>query len=137
MNPKAPVFWQQFVKNQTDTTNASLGGGLGLALLGTTCCALPIVLVSLGMGSVVASVVSVVPWVAWLSQYKTITFSITASVLTYNAWRLHRLNRNAQCSIKEGRRLKWQKRVLGISALIFGIAVFASYALLPLTLWLE
>lgn len=142
-------------------TNTSLLSGFGLALIGTTCCALPIVLVTLGMGSVVASVVSVLPWLAWLSQYKAITFSVTALVLAYSGWRLRSFNRvthkfagsefgrpqdgpqaepqgrGEQCSIEDGKRLKWQKRLLRISAAIFGIAVFAAYALLPITLWLE
>ena len=34
-------------------TDTSLFSGLGLALIGTTCCALPIALVTLGMGSAV------------------------------------------------------------------------------------
>lgn len=58
------------MKRENLSTNTSLASGFGLALLGTTCCALPIVLVTLGMGSVVASVVSALPVLAWLSQYK-------------------------------------------------------------------
>jgi mercuric ion transport protein len=119
------------------TTNASLAGGLGLALLGTTCCALPIILVTAGMGSVVASVVSTLPWLASLSQYKGITFSITALVLAYSWWRLSRSGQSGQCVVEEGRRLKWQRRVLGISTVIFIAAVLAAYALLPITLWFE
>jgi len=119
------------------TTNTSLTSGLGLALLGATCCALPIVLVTLGMGSVVASVASVLPWLTWMSQYKAITFSITALVLGYSGWRLRSHSMRAHCSVEEGRRLKWQKRMLSISAAIFVAAVFAAYALLPITLWLE
>ena len=125
------------MNNGDATTNTSLASGLGLALLGTTCCALPIILVTAGMGSVVASVVSMLPWLAWLSQYKAITFSITALVLTYSWWRLRRTGQSAQCVIEDGKRLKWQRRVLGISTAIFIAAVFAAYALLPITLWLE
>jgi len=118
-------------------TNSSLLGGFGLALLGTTCCALPIVLVTLGMGSVVASVVTALPWVAWLSQYKAITFSLTGLVLVYSWWRLRATGISGQCSINEGKRLKRQKRLLSINTAIFAAAVFAAYALLPITLWLE
>lgn len=116
-------------------TNASLLSGFGLALLGTTCCALPIVFVTLGMGSVVASAISVVPGLAWLSQYKAITFSITALILTYSGIRLWRIGNSSRCSIDDGKQLKWQKWLLGVSTVIFGIAVFAAYALLPITLW--
>ena len=118
-------------------TNTSLLSSFGLVLIGSTCCALPIMLVTLGLGSVVASVVSVLPWLVWLSQYKAITFSVTTLVLAYSGWRLRRSNRAAQCSIEDGRRLKLQKRLLGVSVVIFLIAVFAAYALLPITLWLE
>jgi len=125
------------MNNDNVTTNTSVASGFGLALLGTTCCALPIILVSIGMGSVVASVVSALPWLAWLSQYKGITFSITALVLAYSWWRLRRTGLSGQCAIEDGKRLKWQRRVLGISTAIFIAAVFAAYALLPISLWLE
>jgi len=126
---------QKTMKITDKSTSASLWSGFSLAVLGTTCCALPIALVALGMGSSVASLVSVLPWLAWLSQYKAITFSVTALVLAYSGWRLRRINRATQCSIEDGKRLKWQKRLLGVSAVIFGVAVFAAYALLPITLW--
>lgn len=125
------------MSSENSTTNTSLASGLGLALLGTTCCALPIVLVTLGMGSVVASVVSVLPWLAWLSQYKAATFSVTGLVLGHSWWRLRRTGGSGQCAIEDGKRLKWQKRLLGISTAIFVAAVFAAYALLPIVLWLE
>ncbi|MDT8321734.1 MAG: hypothetical protein RQ826_14535 [Xanthomonadales bacterium] len=125
------------MKSENLTTNTSLAGGFGLALLGTTCCALPIVLVTLGMGSVVASIVSALPVLAWLSQYKAATFSVTGLVLAYTWWQLRRTGQSGQCAIEDGKRLKWQKRVLGVSTIIFVVAVFAAYALLPITLWLE
>lgn len=118
-------------------TNTSLAGGFGLALLGTTCCALPIVLVTLGMGSAVASVVSVLPVLAWLSHYKASTFSVTGVVLVYSWWRLRQTGQSGPCTIEDGKRLKWQKRVMGLNTAIFVAALFASYALLPITLWLE
>lgn len=119
------------------TTNASLAGGSGLALLGTTCCALPIVLVALGMGSVVASVVSALPVLAWLSQYKAATFSLTALVLAYSWWRLRRAAQSGQCVLEDGKHLKWQKWALGINTIIFVTALFAAYALLPVILWVD
>ena len=115
-------------------TNSSLLGGFGLALLGTTCCALPIALVSLGMGGVVASLVATLPWLAWLSQYKAITFFITALVLAYSWWRLHR---TGHCDLTSARLLKWQRRILAANSLIFIVSVFAAYALLPIALWLD
>ena len=115
-------------------TDTSLFSGQGLALIGTTCCALPIVLVALGLGSAVASMVAVMPWLTTLSQYKVVTFSLTAAVLFYSYWRLHRIK---VCSLADKRRLRWQKTVLWVSSVILLVSIFAAYALLPLTLWLE
>lgn len=125
---------------ETVKQNSLLASGFGLAVLGTTCCALPIVFVSLGFGSVVASVVSALPWLGWLSGYKAITFSVTALVLVYSWWRLAGIHRDLDadhCSISDGRRLHWQMRILIASSVIFVAAVFAAYALLPITRWLE
>jgi len=116
-------------KMKTDT---SLISGLGLAIIGTTCCALPIVLVALGLGSAVASMVAVMPWLTTLSQYKVITFSLTAAVLIYSYWRLHRIKVG---SLADKSRLRWQKAILWASTVILLVALFAAYALLPLTLW--
>ena len=49
-----------------------------LSLLGSTstllCCALPALLISLGMGAVMAGLTSAVPGIIWLSQYKVPLF---------------------------------------------------------------
>lgn len=115
-------------------TDTSLFSGLGLALIGTTCCALPIVLVALGLGSAVASMVAVMPWLTTLSQYKVVTFSLTPAALVYSYWRLHRIK---VCALADKNRLRWQKAVLWASTVILLLSLFAAYALLPLTLWLQ
>ena len=115
-------------------TDTSLFSGLGLALIGTTCCALPIVLVALGLGSAVASMVAVMPWLTTLSQYKVVTFSLTAAALVYSYWRLHRIK---VCALADKNRLRWQKAVLWSSSAILLLSLFAAYVLLPITLWLE
>lgn len=115
-------------------TDASLFSGLGLVLLGTTCCALPITLVTFGLGSAVASMVSALPWLTTLSQYKSVTFSLTGLVLAYSYWRLRQVK---ICSLADKHRLRWQKRLLFISAVILAVSLLAAYALLPLTLWME
>ena len=120
------------VDRESVKTNFSLLGGLGLALLGTTCCALPILLVTLGMGSAVASLVSALPWLATLSEYKAFTFSATALILAYCFLRLRQVD---YCELADQRRLKWQRALLLTSTGIFLVSVFAAYALLPLTLW--
>lgn len=55
------------------------------------CCALPSLLVALGMGATMAGLVSTVPQIVWLSQYKSFVFAgsalmlIVAGVLQYRA----------------------------------------------------
>ena len=116
------------------TTNASLLGGFGLALIGTTCCALPILLVALGMGSAVAAMVSALPWLVTVSQYKHITFTLTAIILAYSFWRLTRMT---ACDPSAQNTLKWQRRALWLSTAILILSMVTAYLLLPLSLWLD
>ena len=109
----------------------SVWSSLGLALVGTTCCALPITLVALGAGGAVASLASNAPWLIALSKYKGGTFSATVAVQAYAWWRL----RNAEsCGIEDARRLRWQRRVLIGSTALLVISVLAAYAALPLAI---
>ena len=52
------------------------------------CCALPIVLVSLGMGAVVASMASNIPFLIVLSQHKAWVFLASFILLILAAWGL-------------------------------------------------
>ncbi|PHQ76871.1 MAG: hypothetical protein COB74_00645 [Shewanella sp.] len=116
------------------TTNASLLGGFGLALIGTTCCALPILLVALGMGSAAAAMVSALPWLVTVSQYKHFTFILTAIILAYSFWRLARMT---ACEPGTQKTLKWQRRALWLSTAILILSMVTAYLLLPLSLWLD
>ena len=106
----------------------------GLALLGSACCALPIALVALGMGGVVASMISAIPWLTELSEYKSITFTLTGVLLAYSWWRVRRVS---QCDVSEGKRLRIQRIVLWTVTFVFVVSVFSAYALFPLTVWLD
>ena len=123
-------------------TNTTLFTGAGLAILSTTCCALPIALVSIGLGGAVASLFSNVPWLTTIAKYKAYTFGITAVLLGYSWYALFQLGNKmmqegAACSMKDQKILKWQKRTLIISTVLLAISVFAAYALLPLRIWIE
>ena len=65
------------------SAQASVLSAVGLTLLGTTCCALPIALVAIGAGGAMASLVSAVPWLSPLAEYKAVTFSATALLLGF------------------------------------------------------
>ena len=112
----------------------SVASTLLLSLVGTTCCALPITLIALGAGGAVASLASSAPWLIALSKYKALTFGATAALLGYSWWRLRRVT---ECSVADARRLRWQRRTLVAAAAILAVSVFAAYALLPITLWLD
>ena len=60
------------------------------------CCALPALLVTLGMGAALAGFISVAPWITVISEYKVFIF-IGAGILlilsSYFLW----INRNAPC----------------------------------------
>jgi predicted signal transduction protein with EAL and GGDEF domain len=61
---------------------------LALATSGSTliCCALPALLVSLGAGAVLASLVSAVPALIWVSVNKPLVFTLAATMLAIGGW---------------------------------------------------
>src|SRR6516162_4109336 len=65
------------------------GGFLGYLSLFTSlgtllCCALPSLLVLIGLGATVASVVTAAPWLITLSRHKEWTFTIAGLLITAN-----------------------------------------------------
>ena len=126
-----------------DTRKAAISAGgsvftaVGLTLLGTTCCALPIALVALGAGGAVASMASSLPWLVALSEYKLATFAFTAAALGYSWRQLRKLGLSHSCSIADAKRLRIQSWVLRGSTVVFGASVFAAYALLPIVMWFD
>lgn len=79
---------------------SKLASVLSLFASGSTlvCCALPALLVALGAGAALSSVVSVFPQIVWLSEYKVEVFSFATVMLAlsgYMQWRA----RNLSCPI--------------------------------------
>ena len=62
------------------------------------CCALPALLVTLGMGAVLAGFISMSPWITSISNYKNYIFVIAGIMLSLSILMLW-LNRNAPCPI--------------------------------------
>lgn len=58
------------------------------------CCALPILLVSLGMGAAVVSLTSSAPWLITLSEHKLWVFSASLVMLVLCAWFIYRPGRS-------------------------------------------
>ena len=60
------------------------------------CCALPALLISIGMGASLASFVSAFPWIIFISKYKIQTFISAAVLLIFSVY-LFWQGRNAPC----------------------------------------
>jgi hypothetical protein len=96
------------------------------------CCALPALFVALGMGAVVAGVVSTVPQLVWLSEHKTWVFAGSA-VMIVGAWAMHRAARNAPCPADPAqaracmRLRKFSSAVLGVAALSWLAGAFVAF----------
>lgn len=80
------------------------------------CCAIPALLVSLGAGAALASLVAVFPQIVWISEHKEAIFTISTLLMILGGilqWR----NRNAPCPIDPALRdacLKTRKNSLRI-----------------------
>ncbi len=104
------------------------------------CCAIPSVLVLLGMGTAVASLLSVAPWLVSLSRHKVWTFSIAGTliaasfVMTYVV--APRLKDGESCEADDpttcGEVSKISRIVLWGSALIWSGGFFVAYLLAPI-----
>lgn len=96
------------------------------------CCALPILLVSLGMGAAVASIYGeYLPFLRWFGFNEEITFSVTGIILLIAGWAIYRSGKSCpsdpylakQCTSAN----KWNKRLYWLSVLVWLIGFFAAY----------
>lgn len=104
------------------------------------CCALPSVLVLLGMGTAVASVLSAAPWLVQLSRHKIWTFSIAgvliacSFVVTYAI--APRLREGAACTPGNPSTCAEVSRISRVllwgSALVYCCGFFVAYLLGPI-----
>ncbi len=104
------------------------------------CCALPSVLVLLGMGTAVASLLSAAPWLVSFSRHKVWTFSIAGAliacsfVVTYVI--APRIRAGEACDALDpttcGEISKLSRVLLWASALIYTGGFFVAYLLGPI-----
>lgn len=102
------------------------------------CCAIPITLVSLGLGATVATMASSAPWLITLSQYKGWMFLISGGLIGLAMWAVYRPGRvcpidpelAAACQQAD----KWNRRFIIFSALMWLLGFSAAY-LLPLLMF--
>ena len=115
-NSQDNSLWQQ-----TILPSLSLFASAGTLI----CCALPALLVTLGMGAALAGFVGVFPWITVVSEYKVFVFVMAGVMLSLAAimqWRA----RHAPCPT-DPRKAKACMRLRKISwgILIFSICIYA------------
>lgn len=105
---------------------------LALATSSTTlvCCALPALFIALGAGAALASLVSAVPQLVWISQYKMYFFSLTALLLMVGGWFLLRpqacpADKQLAAACQKSKALS--KVLYAVSVLIFLTGSWAAY----------
>lgn len=100
------------------------------------CCALPALLVTLGLGAVVASTVSGLPWLMALSRHKTWLFLGAGLLLALNFFLVYRPRQQTACDVSGGQGCEvtggWNRGVLWVSTAIYAIGVSVAYLALPI-----
>ncbi len=113
---------------QTILPSLSLFTSLGTIL----CCALPALLVSLGLGAALAGLVGAAPWLSVISDYKPYIFA-GAGIMILLAGVMQWQARNAPCpadplkarACARLRKASWI--ILGFSAVIYAIGFFFAF----------
>ena len=123
------------------TAETALGLGTLLLSAGTlVCCALPILLVSLGLGASVAALTSAAPWLVALSAHKGWVFTASGLAIASGAFVLYRSGRSCppdpQLASLCARADRWNRTVLAVSAAIWIIGFVAAFLWLPARNWL-
>ena len=105
------------------------------------CCALPIILVTLGMGATVAALTSTFPFLIYLSLHKTWVFSLSAAMLALSAWLIYRPGQYCPSDPELARICEvskiWNKRIYWFAFVIWCTGFFAAYIALPLRIALD
>ena len=107
------------------------------------CCALPALLVLLGLGAATASLLSAAPWLATLSRHKDWVFAGAGALLLANAWLVHRpvsgrAGGGAACPPEDHaceRAGRTGRILLCVSASVYGVGFFVAYLLAPVLVW--
>ncbi len=117
------------------TPLAALAASVGTLV----CCALPSLLVFLGLGATVASLVASLPWLVGLSRHKAWVFLAAGILIGTSWWYLHRLApqlalEGAACPPHVAR---FARRAWYLSAVIYAAGLVTAYGLGPLLEALE
>src|SRR5437588_8199694 len=124
-----PAFWLQYL---------SLFTSVGTLL----CCALPSLLVLLGLGASVASALSAAPWLVALSRHKNWTFAIAGALIATNVFYVKKIAPRLQagCAIGDDaciRAARLNRVLLWVTGILFTIGFCVAYLLGPFLMWLD
>ena len=98
------------------------------------CCALPVLLVSLGMGGVFVSMTTAVPQIHFIGEYKLVLFIVTGLLLAGGVL-LTRPARVVECPIDEDQRdvcqtvKPWTRIILYVSLGLYVLGLLFAYVL--------
>lgn len=107
-------------------------GGLLLTGATLTCCVLPTLLVLVGAGSVVASLIQLVPGLVAVSEHSWVVFVLAGTLLTINSVQLRR-SRHAPCPAdavlaERCRRARiWARRIHTTALVVYGSSLIVTF----------
>lgn len=96
------------------------------------CCALPALLVTLGLGATLAGIISTVPWITALSKYKDWIFTATGIVLITSGFIIYSA-RKSPCPVdkKKARACQLTRRISAglyvLSVMLYCTGLFFAY----------
>ncbi|MGE0465283.1 MAG: hypothetical protein AB7P44_02410 [Steroidobacteraceae bacterium] len=127
----------------TSRRAAETAAGFGTLLLsaGTlVCCALPLLLVSVGLGASVAALTSAAPWLVALSAHKAWFFTASGLAIAGGTFLLYRPGRTCPSDPRLAalcaRADRWNRIALAVAAAIWAIGFAVAYLWLPVRGWL-
>lgn len=133
-----------------ESARAGVVGFLSLfTSVGTlVCCALPSLLVLMGLGATVASLLAVAPWLVTLSHHKGWVFAGSGALIAVNFAYVYRLSPRLRtthqtCPTDSGGdaacepAARMTQVVLWISAVLYGVGFFSAYVLGWFLTWSE
>lgn len=110
------------------------------------CCALPALLVLVGLGGAVASLLSSAPWLVALSRNKVWVFLGAGVLLATNFWYVYRVSprlmvRGGSCAAANRETCDAAHRtsriMLWLAASIYPVAFVVAFLLGPMLIWLD
>ena len=98
------------------------------------CCALPALLVALGAGAALSSLVTVLPQLVWLSEHKLAVFGLAGAMLV-GAGALQWRSRSAPCPVEPAlrdaclRTRRTSRRVYLVSLALFAVGAWYAFGM--------